>query len=427
MRQRQALGLRCGLQTIDRHRQGHTYYKRETDIPHLKSIRGKASLAMGLIEVPVPATDPLIRFTSRRRSSRLATKTVPSNCTMRMLISCLSVYRELSVPYLLWVLQRTIDGRDELQQEELVTLLRQWSQESTTAFSLDQKLALEIAYGDIAMQRGMLPEAHKIYAGIQKNVELRRHFCQAHAATLRRRVRVERFSKDFDAALATLVELDAEKIPQLITAAHNARAEVYYDMEEYEDAAEEIAKVLEREPTHSDATILRGRVQLKLKRLIEATEVELGTASNQRTLVPGEVLKVTLNDPTLSVSSGGSEIEVVVWATSGDKEHLLLRQFGDQKTKYRGDVKTALGKPVPGDRTLQVVGDDEIFYAYSEQFRAKVTNLGENRGGPIIVASDAMLMASARKLLSENEQRVADMEGCDCRSGTEGDHKPCQH
>ena len=399
---------RCGLQTIARHRQGHTYYQRETDIPHLKSIRGKASLAMGLIEVPVPATDPAYPIYKSQAEFAIGNEDSALELYDENADQILSVHRELSVPYLLWVLQQTIDGRDNLQQEELVKALRQWSQESTTAFSMEQKLSLEIAYGDIAMQRGMLPEAHKIYAGVQKNANYAGIFAR-HAATLRR-VRVERFSKDFDAALATLVELDSEKIPQLITAAHNARAEVYYDMQEYEDAADEIAKVLERDPTHSDATILRGRVQLKLKRLIEATEVELGTASNQRTLVPGEVLKVTLNDPTLSVSSGGSEIEVVVWASSGDKEHLLLRQFGDQKTKYRGDVRTALGKPVPGDRTLQVIGDDDIFYAYSEQFRAKVTNLGENRGGPIIVASDAVLMASARKLLSENEQRVADME-----------------
>ena len=37
-----------------------------------------------------------------------------------------------------------------------------------------------------------------------------------------------------------------------MTAAHHARAEVYYDMEEYEDAAEQIAKVLERDPSHCD-------------------------------------------------------------------------------------------------------------------------------------------------------------------------------
>ena len=399
---------RCGLQTIARHRHGHTYYKPETDIPQLKSIRGKAALLMGLIEVPVPATDPAYPIYKSQAEFAVGNEDSALELYDGNVDQLLKVYRELSVPYLLWVLQRTIDRRDELQQEALVKALRQWSQESTTAFSLEQKLTLDLGYGDIAMQRGMLPEAHQIYAAIQNSEDYASIFSR-HTATLRR-VRVERFTKDFDAALATLAELDSQKVPQLITAAHHARAEVYYDMEEYEDSAEEIAKVLGRDPTHSDATILRGRVQLKLKRLIEATEVELGTVSNQRTLVPGEVLKVTLNDPTLAVSSGGSEIEVVVWATSGDKEYLLLRQFGDQKTKYRGDVRTTLGKPVPGDRTLQVVGDDEIFYAYSENFRAKVTNVGENRGGPIVVASDAMLMASARKLLTENEQRVADME-----------------
>jgi TolA-binding protein len=399
---------RCGLQTIARHRHGHTYYNRETDIPRLKSIRGKAALAMGLIEVPVPASDPAFPIYKSQAEFAIGNEDSALELYDENADQLLPIHRDLSVPYLLWVLQRTIDNREELRQEELVKALRLWSQESTTAFSADQKLAMEIAYGDIAMQRGMLPEAHKIYLGIQKN-ENYAGVVARHVATLRR-VRVERISKDFDAALTTLLEIEAEKIPQLTTAAHHARAEVFYDMEEYEDAAEEIAKVLERDATHSDATILRGRVQLKLKRLLEATELEIGSATRQASLVPGEILKVTLNDPTLSVSSGGSEIEVVVWATSGDKEHLLLRQFGDEKTKYRGEVKTSLGKPKPGDRTLQVVGEDEVFYGYSERFRAKVTNLGENRGGPIIVSSDAMLMASARKLLSANEQRVVDMQ-----------------
>lgn len=399
---------RCGLQTIGRHRHGHTYYNRETDIPRLKSIQGKAALAMGLIEIPVPANDPAYPIFRSQAEFVIGNEDSAIELVEERMDQLLAVNRNLSVSYLLWVLQHTIDTRDEARQEELVKALRDWSEASTTAFSLEQRLTLDLAYGDIAMQRGMLPEAHQIYSNIQGN-EAYEGIVARHDATLRR-VRVERISKDFDAALNTLDKLASEKIPQLITAAHHARAEVYYDMEEFEDAAEEITVVLKRDPAHSDATILRGRVQLKLKRLIEATEVELGSVAQQASLVPGEVLKVTLNDPTLSVSSGGTEIEVVVWATSGDREHLLLRQFGDEKTKYRGDVRTALGKPQPGDKTLQVVGDDEVYYAYSERFRAKVTNLGENRGGPIQVSSDGMLMASARRLLSANEQRVADME-----------------
>ncbi|MFK7788442.1 MAG: tetratricopeptide repeat protein, partial [Phycisphaeraceae bacterium] len=318
------------------------------------------------------------------------------------------VHRQLSVPYLLWALQSTIDNREEARQEELVKSMLAWVQESPGAFSVEQRIALEIAYGDIALQRGMLPEAQQIFARARSNEAYTASF-DRHQASLRL-VRVQRIAKDFDAALQTLMQLDSEKVPRLTTEAHFARGEVYYDMEEYQDASDEIVKVLERDPGHSDATILRGRVQLKLQKLIEATEVELGSTTEQPSLVPGQMLKVTLNDPTLSVSSGATDIEVVVWATSGDKEYLLLRQFGDQKTKYRGDVRTQLGKPVSGDGVLQVIGDDEVFYAYSERFRKKMVNLEENRGGPIQVASDAMLMASARKLLSANEQRVADMQ-----------------
>ena len=95
----------------------------------------------------------------------------------------------------------------------------------------------------------------------------------------------------------------------------------------------------------------------------------------------------------LAVSGAGTEIEVVVWASSGDREKFYLRQFGDQKTKFRGDLQTALGKPIEGDRILQVIGDDEIFYAYSERFRARMNNLPEQKGGPITVASDAVVMA----------------------------------
>lgn len=399
---------RVGLQTIARHKRGHTYYQRDVDIPRLKAIRGKAAVAMNLVSIPVPPSHPAYPIYQSQSEFLIGNVGTARQLLAQHADQLLPAHRQLSIPYLLWALQSTIDNREETQQEELVKAMMAWVQEASGAFTVEQQIALDIAYGDIALQRGMLPEAQQIYARARNNEAYAASF-DRHQASLRL-VRVQRIAKDFDAALQTLMELDSEKVPRLTTEAHFARAEVYYDMEEYQDSADEIAKVLERDPEHSDATILRGRVQLKLQKLIEATEVELGSTTKQPSLVPGQMLKVTLNDPTLSVSSGASDIEVVVWATSGDKEFLLLRQFGDQKTKYRGDVRTALGKPVPDDGVLQVVGDDEVYYAYSERFRKKMVNLEENRGGPIQVASDAMLMASARKLLSENEQRVADMQ-----------------
>lgn len=399
---------RIGLQTLARHQRGHTYYKRDTDIPKLQSIRGKAAIAMNLVEIPVPPSHPAYPIYQSQSEFLIGNIGTARQLYETHADKLLPIHRKLSIPYLLWTLQSMIDSRSEARQEELVKALRVWVQEVPDAFSIEQRIALDLAYGDIALQRGMLPEAQQIFARARSNEAYAASF-DRHRASLRL-VRVQRIAKDFDAALQTLMQLDAEKVPRLITEAHFARAEVYYDMEEYQDAADEIAKVLERDPEHSDATLLRAQVQLKRQKLIEATEVELGSTTEQPSLVPGQMLKVTLNDPTLSVSSGATDIEVVVWATSGDKEYLLLRQFGDQKTKYRGDVRTMLGKPTADDGVLQVVGEDEVFYAYSERFRKKMVNLEENRGGPIQVASDAMLMASARKLLSENEQRVADMQ-----------------
>lgn len=399
---------RIGLQTINRHMRGHTYYNRDSDIPRLKAIRGKAAIAMNLVEIPVPASDPSYPIYQSQSEFLIGNVGTARALYQANADRLLPIHRELSVPYVLWVLRSTIDNREETRQEELVKALLAWAEASPSAFSVEQRIALDIAYGDIALQRGMLPEAQQIFARARSNEAYAASF-DRHQATLRL-VRVQRIAKDFDAALQTLMQLESEKVPRLTTEAHFARGEVYYDMEEYQDASDEIATVLERDPEHADATILRGRVQLKLQKLIEATEVELGSATEQPSLVPGRMLKVTLNDPTLSASSGATDIEVVVWATSGDKEYLLLRQFGDQKTKYRGDVRTALGEPVQDDGVLQVIGDDDVYYAYSKRFRKKMVNLDESRGGPIQVASDAMLMASARKLLSANEQRVADMQ-----------------
>lgn len=398
---------RSGLQTIARHTRGHTYYKRETDIPSLTSVRGKATLAMGLVDIPVPKSHPAYGIYQSQAEFVIGNQDSAREIYADNIDLLLPVHRKLSVSYLLWALQYNIDNRDEQRQEELAKALMAWMQESVTAFSIEQRITLEIAYGDIALQRGLLPEAQQIFTRIASKPEYESVYTR-HAATLRR-VLVQRISGDYNGALETLRQLQLQKIPRLTTEAHYARAEVYYAMKDYQDAADEITIVLDRDPYHADATILRGRVQLKLQRLIEATEVELGSVANQASLVPGEVLKVTLNDPTLTVSSGGSDIEVVVTTTSGDEEFLLLRQFGDQKTKYRGEVPTVLGKPEKDDGKLQIVGDDEIYYAYSKRYREKMPNLGENRGGPITVASDAVMMASARKLLSENEQRVADM------------------
>ncbi len=399
---------RIGLQVIARHTRGHTWFKRDEDIPLLKSIRGKTALQMGLVEIPVPASHPnypiyLAQAEWMIENRDSAWKLIDGNWEVFT-----GIHREMSFSFLMWVLDRAIQTRDSDRQEELVKSLLSWTNEAGSSLRPSEKGEVEIAYGDIAVQRGQLREAGEIFNKIQKNEAYKDEPVRYVAAL--RRVRVDRLAKNFDGALTLLTQLEMERIPTLWTDVRFARAQVNFDMEEFDDCADDIQSIFTREPNHPDAKILLGKVQLKRQKLMEATELEIGSASGQQNIVPGERLKVTLADPTLEVSGAGTEIEVVVWAKSGDREQFFLRQFGDQKTKFRGEVDTELGPPNEGDGILQVIGDDEVFYAYSERFRAKMNDLEEKRGGPIRIASDATLMASARKLLSEAEQRRADMK-----------------
>jgi len=399
---------RIGLLVIDRHTRGHTWFKAESDIPQLKSVRGKTAMALGLVEIPVAPSDPA--YPVYRSQAEWITDNIDS--AWKLLDAhwdkFVEIHRSLALSYTMWALQRSIETRDEARQEVLIKHLLAWAEAASSPLRPTEKAEIEIAYGDIAMQRGQLRQAHEIYTRVAQK-EAYAELMIRHQATLRKAA-AERVAKDFDGALETLSELEFERVPGLWVEIRYARAEVYYDMEEFDDAKDDVDSILARAPNHPDSKILLGKIQLKRQKLMEATEVELGTTTSQQSLVPGERLKVTLTDPTLAVSGAGTEIEVVVWTVTGDREQFFLRQFGDQKTKFRGEVATALGAPAPGDGTLQVIGDDEIYYAYSERFREKMNNLEEKRGGPIRVASDALLMASARKLLSAAEQRRADMQ-----------------
>ncbi|MFT5129386.1 MAG: tetratricopeptide (TPR) repeat protein, partial [Rhodothermales bacterium] len=374
----------------------------------LKALYGNAAMQIGLVVIPVARNHAAYPVYKSQAEWLIANEDSAWEMLDESWGELLPVHRELSTTFLTWALQRAIYSRDELRQEELATALLDWANGPGSTWSPVQRIDLEVAYGDIAMQMGRLEAAHKIFTAAQQKEDFAA-VPERHKATLRR-VKVERIAKRFDDALRTLADLDLERLPEMWAPSRYARAQVHYDMAEYDDAADDITAILAREPDHAEAKIMQGKVQLKRQKLVDASELDVGSKSAQNTMVPGEKLKVTLNDPTLAVSGAGTEIEVVVSASSGDKETFFLRQFGDEKTKFRGEVRTSLGKPNPGDRVLQVIGDDKIYYAYSDRFRKKMNNLEARQGGPITVKSDAILMASARRLLTEGEQRLADMK-----------------
>ncbi|NQW46992.1 MAG: tetratricopeptide repeat protein, partial [Planctomycetes bacterium] len=251
----------------------------------------------------------------------------------------------------------------------------------------------KIAYADVQFLRGALATARAWYRKVADAAEFRN--TEMHLLAGLGSARVDRATKNFSAALTELDKLAAIGNPTFGQRIRFTRAEVLMEQENFKEALDEIAAVLRQEPKHPDALILQGQIHTEVRKLIEASEIELGPSQTDTVLVPGEAVKVNLRDPTLGVSGVAAEIEVEVRAKSGDREFLLLAPLGDSRDKFRAEVPTLLGPPTPGDKKLQVIGGDEIRFGYSPRFRAKMRDLPPDPDTTIGVASDGRLGVSA--------------------------------
>ncbi|WP_338687748.1 tetratricopeptide repeat protein [Haloferula helveola] len=374
----------------------------------LRGVAGKAAVDIGAVEIPVEET--AASYPIFKSNAEFVQGNVESAWSLytEHADQLQPVLRELSVEYGFWLLERnTAAGRTD-EAEELVKELTIWSREAAGTFSLEQEAQLKIAYADLAFRKGALPTSRAWYRKVAEAAEYEGSEMQLTAAL--GSVNVDRVSKNFSAALEELDKLMRLKNPGFRMRVRYARAEVMMDQENYADALGEVEAVLREEPKHPDALILRGKIQYEMRKLVEASEIELGPSQDDTVLVPGEAVKINLRDPTLSVSGVGADIEVEIWAKSGDKERVLLHQLGDSKEKFRAEVPTSLGPPTPGDKTLQILGEDEIRFGYSERFRAKMDDLPPDPEVVISVASDAHLAFSAGAFPPREGERRLDIE-----------------
>lgn len=374
----------------------------------VSQVAGKAAVAIGAVDIPVDETDPA--YAIYKSNAEYVQENLESAWSLYKANEdqLQPIIRKLSLEYCFWLLRRNIEDGQSHQAELLVKELTIWSREAEGTFSLEQEANLKIAYADLAFLKGALPTARAWYRKVADAREYKDSEMYLRAAL--GSVKVDRVSKNFGTALEELDNLMRIKDPAARTRVHYARAEVMIDQENYKDAFDEIDSVLRSDPNHADALILRGSIQFQMRKLVEASEIELGVSQENKVMVPGEALKINLNDPTLSVSGVGADIEVEVWAKSGDRERVLLHQLGDSKDKFRADVPTALAPPVAGDKVLQVLGVDEIRYGYSTRFRAKMKDLPPDPGTVIGIASDAYLSLSAGAFPPREGERRLDIE-----------------
>lgn len=318
------------------------------------------------------------------------------------------VLRKLSPEYGLWLLERHIAADENDAAEELVKEMTIWSRDEKSVFSAEQEALLRISYADLAFRKGALPTARALYRRIADAAEYQGSEMQLRAAL--GSVQVDRASKNFSAALEELDKLMRLKNQSFRQRIRYVRAEVLMDQENYADALEEVEAVLRSEPKHPDALILRGKIHFQMRKLVEASEIELGPSQTETVLVPGESLKINLRDPSLQVSGLGADIEVEIRAKSGDVERLLLYQLGDSKEKFRAEIPTALGAPRKNDKVLQILGKDEIRFGYSKRFRERMEDLPPDPDTVITVASDAYMALSAGAFPPREGERRLNIE-----------------
>lgn len=186
-------------------------------------------------------------------------------------------------------------------------------------------------------------------------------------------------------------------------------AKVAYEQGNYLEARDALKETFKRNSGHVHGRLMEGELRLLLPRGLTRTEVLIGNPELQTIAIPGKDLTLKLQDANLSVARGGKSIPVVITTVKGgDREELDLIPSADDPTLFGATVATTLGVANPGNLRLELMGDDQVSYVIDPEFQ-KANNLDYS---PKIleIKSDATLLASAGKILSEKEQAEAEME-----------------
>jgi len=149
-------------------------------------------------------------------------------------------------------------------------------------------------------------------------------------------------------------------------------ARLAFEQKDYETAASNIDKVRLCVNDHVEAAFLDGQLKLKLPGGMINPEVEVGTASARRILIPGEELSMKLQDANLSIARDEKTIPILVQTTSGkDSERVDLLSLAGGKNLFTGTLRTALGTVKKGNGILEVSGADRISYIIAPDFQQK--------------------------------------------------------
>ncbi|NQU20438.1 MAG: hypothetical protein HQ567_04080, partial [Candidatus Nealsonbacteria bacterium] len=312
----------------------------------------------------------------------------------------LDAVQQLEPSFCVWLIRRNTDLAEFDVAEELARGALQWMESEPDHFSTESRARLLLAYANIALRRPEYPRARALFGRIAVAEE----FAGTRAAVMAELqiAEVDRITKHYGEAIDRLEKLLRRKDNFAQREGHYYLATVLFDQQQYVESLAEIEKVFTYDPTHADARIFEGRINLQIKRLERASRIKVGFSTDQEYIIPGKPLRIGLQDQTLAVAGDTSAIEMRVWTDSGDEELFNLVPFADSRTQFEGQIDTALAAVEQGDHTLQVLGKDRVHYDFSDDFK-KAHNISEAVGHWLVVISDADLYVSSGKILSKSE------------------------
>ncbi len=317
-------------------------------------------------------------------------------------------YREFDPTFSIWLIQRHTQRKQFDQAEQLAQQMLVWFDERSAAVDPELRAQLRLTYANLAVARKEYPSARARFEGIAAGKAFDGTRGQKEARIMV--ARVDRLMGRYDEATRALEEIIRENPRgQTFAEALYELALVKFDQEEYKEAGQYVKRIYAARPQEPLAKILEAQINLKLRKLEEPTEIDIGTVTQKQYIVPGKVLKIGLEDPNLTVVGQSSMIELRAWTDSGDEELLTLTPFGDSKTRFRGELVTDLAPTSKQDGRLQVLGSDTVYYDFSEDFR-RVNNVRLDRPKSLRVVSTGQLYASTGEILSQDERRERELE-----------------
>ncbi len=317
------------------------------------------------------------------------------------------MYKDLDPNFLIWLIEKHTELRQFEPAEALAREMIQWFDAVPEGFGAEIRGRLMLSYAHIALARKEFPRARALFERIAVDPEY--EGTQARRDAELAVAEVDRLTNRHDEAIERLEKLSRAKDLYLQSQAFYHLALVKFDQGEFAECLDYLGQTLARLPDHSMAKILEARAKVKMNKLEEPTDVEIGPVTRQRFIVPGKTLKITLEDRNLSVVGPATDIQIRVWTQSGDEETFSLVPFGDTKTKFRGSITTELAPPKKDDDTLQLLGVDTVHYDYSEAFK-KAHNITDSEVYTLAVRTDARLFVSSGKILSAEEREAIALE-----------------